>query len=331
MDGHAPMIERSSRMTIGFSHGSDFLDALLASLADAVYFVGAGRARCASRTPPRSSCSATTSEAELLGRPSHATIHSRRPDGSPFPEDECPLLEPRVTGETVRVELDWFVRRDGSPAAGRLRVRAAGDARRARRGRRLPRPDRAARRGRGRRLAGADRRRHRRRAAPDRPRPARRRAAAAGAGADGDRGGAPRTRRARTRRWPGRPPTPATRSTTCASWPTACTRSCSPTAGSARRSRSSPPARRSRSRCEVTEERFAPEVEAAAYFFVAEALTNAVKHAQRERRGRDDRAAPATSCASRSPTTGAAAPTRRAGPGCAGCRTASRCSAGASS
>src|SRR3954471_10394135 len=100
-------------MTIGFTHGSDFLDALLASLADAVYVVGpAGEVRFAN--PAAVELLGYDAEAELLGRPSHATIHSRRPDGSPFPEDECPLLKPRVTGETVRIELDWFVRRDGT-------------------------------------------------------------------------------------------------------------------------------------------------------------------------------------------------------------------------
>ena len=100
-------------MTIGFSHGSEFLDALLASLADAVYLVGpSGDVRFAN--PAAVSLLGYGSEAELLGRPSHATIHSRRPDGTPFPEHECPLLAPRATGETVRVELDWFVRRDGS-------------------------------------------------------------------------------------------------------------------------------------------------------------------------------------------------------------------------
>jgi PAS domain S-box-containing protein len=100
-------------MTIGFSHGSEFLDALLASLADAVYLVGpSGDVRFAN--PAAVTLLGYASEADLLGRESHATIHSRRPDGTPFPEDECPLLKPRVTGETVRVELDWFVRRDGS-------------------------------------------------------------------------------------------------------------------------------------------------------------------------------------------------------------------------
>ncbi len=51
---------------------------------------------------------------ELLGRDSHAKIHSRRPDGTPFPAAECPMLLPRATGETVHGELDWFIRRDGS-------------------------------------------------------------------------------------------------------------------------------------------------------------------------------------------------------------------------
>ena len=37
---------------------------------------------------------------------------SSDPDGLPFPEAECPLLRPRTTGEAVRVEQDWFVRKD---------------------------------------------------------------------------------------------------------------------------------------------------------------------------------------------------------------------------
>jgi len=53
-------------------------------------------------------------EAELLGRNSHATTHYRRPDGSAYPVEDCPLLKPRTTGESVRVDDDWFFRRDGS-------------------------------------------------------------------------------------------------------------------------------------------------------------------------------------------------------------------------
>jgi PAS domain S-box-containing protein len=51
---------------------------------------------------------------ELRGRPSHQTIHYKRPDGSPFPAEECPMLLPRTTGEAIHRADDWFVRRDGS-------------------------------------------------------------------------------------------------------------------------------------------------------------------------------------------------------------------------
>jgi PAS domain S-box-containing protein len=51
---------------------------------------------------------------ELRGRLSHETIHYQHRDGTPFPIGACPLLRPMLTGETVRSEEDWFVRRDGS-------------------------------------------------------------------------------------------------------------------------------------------------------------------------------------------------------------------------
>ena len=92
---------------------TDFLDALLASLADAVYVVGAeGEVQFVN--PAAVGLLGYETPEDLIGRPSHATIHSRRRDGSFFPERECPLLRPRTTGETVRVELDWFIRRDAT-------------------------------------------------------------------------------------------------------------------------------------------------------------------------------------------------------------------------
>jgi PAS domain S-box-containing protein len=51
---------------------------------------------------------------ELQGKPSHDTVHYKRRGGTHYPEAECPMLRPRVTGETVHCEDDWFVRRDGS-------------------------------------------------------------------------------------------------------------------------------------------------------------------------------------------------------------------------
>jgi PAS domain S-box-containing protein len=91
----------------------DLLAALLESLADAVYLVDPdGTVRFVNAAGLH--ILGYDREDELLGRPSHATIHHSHPDGTPFPEATCPLLRPRTTGETVRVEEDWFVRRDGS-------------------------------------------------------------------------------------------------------------------------------------------------------------------------------------------------------------------------
>jgi PAS domain S-box-containing protein len=52
--------------------------------------------------------------AELRGRPSHATVHHTYPDGRPYPAERCPMLMPRVTGIDGHGEDEWFVRRDGS-------------------------------------------------------------------------------------------------------------------------------------------------------------------------------------------------------------------------
>ena len=47
--------------------------------------------------------------AELVGQPSHETIHYLRPDGSPFPAAQCALLRPSQTGETLQLERDSLV------------------------------------------------------------------------------------------------------------------------------------------------------------------------------------------------------------------------------
>jgi PAS domain S-box-containing protein len=89
------------------------LAAFVESVADAIYAVDKdGRVQFVNRAGL--ALLGYDEEAELLGRPSHATIHHHHVDGTPFPEEACPLLRPRITGEVVRVEEDWFIRRDGS-------------------------------------------------------------------------------------------------------------------------------------------------------------------------------------------------------------------------
>lgn len=88
------------------------LAAFVESIADAIYAVDAeGHVQFVNRAGL--TLLGYDDETQLLGRPSHATIHHSHPDGRAFPEEECPLLRPRITGEVVRVEEDWFIRADG--------------------------------------------------------------------------------------------------------------------------------------------------------------------------------------------------------------------------
>jgi PAS domain S-box-containing protein len=90
--------------------------AAVAAAADALYIVDPrGRIRFLNQAALK--ILGYEDERQLLGRPSHDTIHYLRRDGTPFPATECPLLRPRLNGETVRVEADWFVRQDGSLVA----------------------------------------------------------------------------------------------------------------------------------------------------------------------------------------------------------------------
>ena len=88
----------------------------VAAVADALYVADAA-GRIAFLNPAAVTILGYAHERELLGRPSHETIHYLRPDGSPFPAAQCPLLRPRLTGETLHLEHDWFVRKDGTQVA----------------------------------------------------------------------------------------------------------------------------------------------------------------------------------------------------------------------
>jgi len=92
---------------------TDTLFRAVAAVADALYVVDPD-GRIAFLNPAALNILGYTDEHELLGKPSHATIHYLRPDGSRFPEEECPLLRPLRSGATVWIERDWFVRNDGS-------------------------------------------------------------------------------------------------------------------------------------------------------------------------------------------------------------------------
>jgi PAS domain S-box-containing protein len=88
----------------------------VAAVADALYVVDAA-GQITFLNPAALKILGYADEDELLGRISHETIHYMRPDGSPFPAAECPLLRPRLTGEAIHLDLDWFVRKDTTHVA----------------------------------------------------------------------------------------------------------------------------------------------------------------------------------------------------------------------
>jgi len=51
---------------------------------------------------------------DLVGHPAHDLVHYKYPDGTPFPEDDCPLVQARRAGRTLQDTDDWLVRKDGS-------------------------------------------------------------------------------------------------------------------------------------------------------------------------------------------------------------------------
>jgi len=51
---------------------------------------------------------------ELIGRQQHATVHHSRNDGTPYPQEDCPILRAIRTGITARVRDEVFWKSDGS-------------------------------------------------------------------------------------------------------------------------------------------------------------------------------------------------------------------------
>jgi two-component system sensor histidine kinase UhpB len=51
---------------------------------------------------------------ELRGRDMHEAVHYLRPDGTPFPREQCPLLGVLRSGEEFAETHDTFVRKDGT-------------------------------------------------------------------------------------------------------------------------------------------------------------------------------------------------------------------------
>jgi PAS domain-containing protein len=97
---------RSTWLGCGFG-AEDFLGAVLSTAAQPIWVVDAeGVIRFAN--PAAIATLGYDCANDLLGCHSHETIHHSHPDGTQYPAAERPMLLPRVTGDTVSSDLDWF-------------------------------------------------------------------------------------------------------------------------------------------------------------------------------------------------------------------------------
>jgi PAS domain S-box-containing protein len=88
-------------------------DTILESLAQAVYVTDhEGSIRYAN--PAAVAALGFDDVSELIGQNGHWLLHYKRPDGSPFPIEECQFTRARGLGEPIQEGEDWFVRKDGS-------------------------------------------------------------------------------------------------------------------------------------------------------------------------------------------------------------------------
>jgi PAS domain S-box-containing protein len=84
---------------------------LLAGLGEGVYGCDP-RGRCIFINPAALQMLGLT-EAEVLGRDQHLLFHHHKPDGTVYPNSECPIHQTLCDGLTRRGE-EWFFRADGS-------------------------------------------------------------------------------------------------------------------------------------------------------------------------------------------------------------------------
>ncbi len=54
------------------------------------------------------------SQHEIIGKPQHDLIHHTKPDGSPYPKEDCPIYKSITEGTSHRCDADIFWRNDGT-------------------------------------------------------------------------------------------------------------------------------------------------------------------------------------------------------------------------
>lgn len=86
---------------------------ILASVGEGIY--GADAEGFVTFANPAAERALGWESVELIGRPMHETLHHSRPDGSPYPREECPMHQTLKDGLVHHIPEEVFWRKDGTP------------------------------------------------------------------------------------------------------------------------------------------------------------------------------------------------------------------------
>lgn len=89
-----------------------FRNLLLNSIGDGVYCID-NKGCFTHMNPAACALLGFDNEQQVIGKPSHATIHYQKINGEPFPEHECEIHRVIQNGDTVKMWRDVFYRTDG--------------------------------------------------------------------------------------------------------------------------------------------------------------------------------------------------------------------------
>lgn len=116
----APMIEGfisditdRKRVESALQISEDYLRLIMNSTAEAIYGLDE-HGHCTSINRAGLEQLGYENESELIGKNMHQVIHHSRPDGSPYPADDCPILQAFHQSEQIHLYSEVFWRKDSS-------------------------------------------------------------------------------------------------------------------------------------------------------------------------------------------------------------------------
>ena len=87
-------------------------EALLQAVGDGIYVIDTGGV--CTFVNQAATAMLGYEEGELLGKYMHGIVHHRRPDGTEYPEEECPVYRTLLTGQPFRNVEEFLWRKDGT-------------------------------------------------------------------------------------------------------------------------------------------------------------------------------------------------------------------------